>query len=45
MTQPRRCVLDETKLCDNCGECDRCDLEPKEICDTCMQCGSATGAD
>ncbi len=35
---PKLCVLDETKLCDNCGECDRCDLDPNKICDNCMKC-------
>lgn len=32
------CVLDETKLCDDCGECRRCDLDPNKICDNCMKC-------
>lgn len=38
------CVLDETKLCDNCGECNVCDLDPNKICDNCMKCVK-TGAD
>lgn len=41
----RRCVLDENKNCDDCGECDRCDLDPDKICDNCMKCVSSTGAD
>lgn len=32
------CVLDETKICDNCGECNVCDLDPNKICDNCMKC-------
>ena len=38
------CVLDETKLCDDCGECTVCDLDPNKICDNCMKCVK-TGAD
>ena len=38
------CVLDENKLCDDCGECSVCDLDPNKICDNCMQC-LKTGAD
>ena len=38
------CVLDETKVCDGCGECDRCDLDPNKICDNCMRCVNG-GAD
>ena len=38
------CVLDETKICDDCGECNVCDLDPNKICDNCMKCVK-TGAD
>ena len=38
------CVLDVTKLCDNCGECNVCDLDPNKVCDNCMKCLN-TGAD
>lgn len=34
----RMCLLDETKACDDCGECDRCDLDPNKICDNCCKC-------
>ena len=34
----KRCVLDENKFCDDCGECSRCDLDPDKICDNCMKC-------
>ncbi len=33
-----RCVLDETQMCDDCGECDRCDIDPTKICDNCGAC-------
>jgi hypothetical protein len=32
------CVLDENKICDDCGECNRCDLDPNKICDNCCKC-------
>jgi len=38
------CVLDESKVCDDCGECNVCDLNPNKICDNCMEC-LKTGAD
>lgn len=44
MDDKMRCVLDESKLCDDCGECNVCDLDPNKICDNCMKCLN-TGAD
>jgi len=41
----RKCVLDETKECIDCGECNRCDLDPNKICDNCMKCLGTDGAD
>ena len=38
------CILDENKICDECGECTRCDLNPDKICDNCMEC-IKSGAD
>ncbi len=38
MAKQKICVLDETKICNGCGECDRCDLDPNKICDNCMKC-------
>lgn len=32
------CVLEDEKLCNECGECNRCDLNPDKICDNCCQC-------
>ncbi len=43
-TLDKMCVLDETKICDECGECQRCDLDPNKICDNCMKCVNS-GAD
>lgn len=40
----KRCVLDDYKLCDSCGECQKCDLNPDKICDNCMKCVNS-GAD
>lgn len=40
----KRCVLNDNKLCDDCGECRRCDLDPDKICDNCMKCVNS-GAD
>jgi len=34
----KRCVLDETRLCINCGDCERCTLDPEKICDNCCKC-------
>ena len=33
-----KCILNEDKLCNNCGECDRCDLDSAKICDNCGKC-------
>ena len=38
------CLLDDQKICDDCGECQRCDLDPNKICDNCMKCVNS-GAD
>lgn len=34
----KKCVLDEEKLCIDCGECDKCDLDPQKTCDNCGKC-------
>ena len=31
------CVLEEGRLCDDCGDC-LCDLDPDKVCDNCMRC-------
>lgn len=33
-----KCVLDPSKLCSDCGECDRCDYDKNKICDNCGKC-------
>ena len=32
------CILDENKMCNDCGECDKCDLDNNKICDNCGKC-------
>lgn len=34
----RICVLDENKVCDECGACNQCDLDPNKVCDNCCRC-------
>lgn len=38
MKKGQVCVLDDEKICNECGECDRCDLDPQKICDNCGKC-------
>ena len=38
MPKVKMCILEDDKVCDGCGECDRCDLDPEKICDNCMKC-------
>lgn len=38
MAKVKYCMLEDDKICDGCGECDRCDLDPEKICDNCMKC-------
>lgn len=35
---PKKCLLEDNKICDNCCECYVCDLDPGKICDNCAQC-------
>ena len=44
MCTKKMCVLDETKVCDGCGECLKCDLDPNKICDNCLKCVNSEGA-
>ena len=39
------CVLDERKVCDECGNCDRCDLDPSKKCNNCMKCVQQSDAE
>lgn len=34
----KKCILDDEKICDECGECDFCDLNPFKRCDNCGKC-------
>lgn len=39
MSKPiKYCILDSSKICDDCKECERCDLDPSKICDNCGKC-------
>lgn len=38
MARYDKCILDQRKKCDDCGECDKCDLNPNKICDNCGKC-------
>ena len=33
-----KCILDESKLCNDCGECEVCDLDGNKICNNCGKC-------
>lgn len=33
-----KCILDDTKLCNDCGECDFCDLDAAKPCTNCCRC-------
>ena len=44
MSEIKMCVLNDRKLCDDCGECDRCDLDPTKKCDNCMRCLGLDGS-
>ncbi len=32
------CIMDETKVCTDCGECDKCDLDSSKTCNNCGKC-------
>ena len=34
----KMCILEDGKLCNDCGQCNTCDLDPNKICDNCMKC-------
>lgn len=45
MDDIKYCVLDSSKLCTVCCECDRCDLFPDKFCDNCGKCLGIDGID
>lgn len=34
----KSCILNESKICNDCGNCNVCDLDPNKICDNCCKC-------
>ena len=44
MSEIKMCVLNDRKLCDDCGDCERCDLDPSKKCDNCMRCLGLDGS-
>ncbi|HIQ83157.1 MAG TPA: hypothetical protein IAA52_08640 [Candidatus Pullichristensenella stercorigallinarum] len=42
---PKYCVLEDDRLCTDCGHCNMCDLDPEKVCDNCMRCLNRSGAD
>ena len=32
------CVMEDNKICDNCGQCLYCDYNPLKLCDNCCKC-------
>jgi hypothetical protein len=41
----KRCIFSASKLCSNCGECDKCDLNPHKKCNNCGKCLELEGYD
>lgn len=39
------CIFDSSKVCDDCGECNKCDLIPNKLCDNCGKCLELEGYD
>lgn len=35
---PKMCVLEDGKICNDCGECEYCDLNPFKKCTNCGRC-------
>lgn len=35
---PKYCVLEDDRLCTDCGRCNMCDIDPEKVCDNCMRC-------
>lgn len=34
----KNCELNESKVCNDCGECEICDVDKNKICDNCCIC-------
>jgi hypothetical protein len=39
------CIFNETKNCNNCGECDLCEYNREKTCDNCSKCLQLEGYD
>lgn len=39
------CIFDDTKKCNDCGQCDICDLNPNKKCNNCAKCLEMEGID
>ena len=37
-TKIKYCVMEDNKICDNCGQCLYCDYNPLKLCDNCCKC-------
>lgn len=35
---PKMCVLEDNKICNECGDCSYCDLNPFKQCTNCGRC-------
>lgn len=41
----KQCIFNSTKICNDCGECDRCDLNSNKKCNNCGECLQLQGFD
>ena len=41
----KHCIMDEDRICIDCGDCLTCDLDPEKVCDNCMRCVQKSNAD
>jgi len=38
VNKTKLCVLEDNKICNNCGKCLYCDFDPLKLCDNCCKC-------
>ncbi|MBU3182278.1 hypothetical protein [Clostridium psychrophilum] len=41
----KKCIFNEKKICDNCGDCEVCELNSNKKCDNCGKCLELEGYD
>lgn len=41
----KKCIFNDKKTCNNCGECDSCVFDKNKICDNCGKCLEMEGYD